>query len=209
MNRLMIAIGASLAAAAALLVGVGTASAQYNSYPTLQNTRPMPATGIFMSSINYPQTYGQWLNIPGGFVPGPELPITSLTGRVPGAPAAEFADAPIRVNVTLPAFAQLKFNGVLTTQTGEHRSFLSPAMPVDESYVYDIKAQWTQDGQPVTWRRQYTVRAGDNLNVTIGLPAEQIPQPKVQTELRPRSQLPGTTPPAANRPPENPPDGGR
>lgn len=209
MNRLVIAIGASLAAAAALLVGVGTASAQYNSYPTLQNTRPMPGTGIYMSTINSPQTYGQWLYLPGGFLPGPELPIESLTGRVPGAPAAEFADAPIRVNVSLPAFAQLKFNGVLTTQTGEHRSFVSPAMPVDQPYVYDIQARWTENGQPVRWRHEYTVQAGQSLNVNIGPPSEEIPRPKTQTELRPRSELPGATPPAANRPPENPPDGGR
>jgi uncharacterized protein (TIGR03000 family) len=191
------------ASAAALLLAASAASAQWNMQPPSQWTvQPMPGSGIFMTSINYPQVYGRWLNVPGGIISGPPLRIETLDGRVAAEGGVESALAPVRVEVNLPAFAQLSFNGVVTPQTGESRSFVSPPVSTSDTAVYDIRARWTENGRPITWRREYTVRGGDRLTVNVASAGvEEIPPPKLHTtELRPSLRLPGTS-----KPPENPP----
>jgi uncharacterized protein (TIGR03000 family) len=160
----------------------------------------MPGTGIFMTSTNFPRMYGYWVYRPGGIVSGPPLPIETLDYRVPVQPTASFDAAPIRVNVNLPAEADLYFNGTLTNETGPFRTFVSPAVAVGRDYVYDIRARWVENGRPVTWRHDYTVRAGDRLNVDVGMPgAEETAPVRTRTELRPRAILPGTVPPGTMR----------
>jgi uncharacterized protein (TIGR03000 family) len=54
-----------------------------------------------------------------------------------------------RIHVILPTDAVLWFEGEPTTQTGPERDFLSPQLPQDRIYTYEIKARWMQGGQPV------------------------------------------------------------
>ena len=70
-----------------------------------------------------------------------------------------------RVEVHVPDDAQLWFDGQKTTQTGTERFFTSPGLEAGETYVYDVRAVWTQDGKAVDQMKKVTVHAGDRVVV--------------------------------------------
>jgi len=75
------------------------------------------------------------------------------------APQAVDNDAHIRVIVPDPN-AQVFFNGALTQQTGPDRFFETPALSPGNNYTYTIRANWTQNGQPMSKERTLNVTAG-------------------------------------------------
>lgn len=135
---------------------------------TTENTLPYPGTGIFMTSVNYPQIYGYYVFRPGGMVVGP--PLTPGLERFPAADTRRDS-LPIRVDVNCPADAEVWFNGTRTFQAGTYRTFVSPSMAPGRVYAYEIRARWEESGRPITWRRDYEVSAGDRLLVDVGAPA--------------------------------------
>ena len=77
--------------------------------------------------------------------------------RVPGQ-AGHFA-------VTVPADAELWFDGVKTTQAGPYREFVSPPLRPGHSYSYDVRIRW-KDGERVVDRtRHITFSTGDQVNL--------------------------------------------
>src|SRR5437868_5427562 len=50
---------------------------------------------------------------------------------------------------------------------GDFRPFVSPPLKPDTEYRYSIKAQWQENGRPVTRTRQITVYAGDHVTVNL------------------------------------------
>jgi uncharacterized protein (TIGR03000 family) len=82
-------------------------------------------------------------------VPGAALPPQDPAAPAPPPPPAQGADNRAYIHVLVPADALLWFEGQATTQTGPVRDFASPELPSDKIYDYEIKARWTQNGQPL------------------------------------------------------------
>jgi uncharacterized protein (TIGR03000 family) len=71
-------------------------------------------------------------------------------------------EAPNKALVVLrvPSNAQVFFEGQPTTSQGTVRAYLSPPIDPSKEYSYHVKAQWNQNGRPVTQERQIRVHAG-------------------------------------------------
>ena len=82
-------------------------------------------------------------------------------------PISAVTDNTARVEVRLPADAQLWFDGQPTAQKGADRSFRSPTLKPGDDYVYDVRARWDADGKPVDVTRHVTVHAGDHAVVDL------------------------------------------
>lgn len=77
----------------------------------------------------------------------------------------------VRVNVSVPmANAKVWIDGYATKETGTRRVFESPALTPGSQYSYTIRAQWTQDGQPVERSQTVHFRAGEQVNVDLTKP---------------------------------------
>jgi uncharacterized protein (TIGR03000 family) len=76
-------------------------------------------------------------------------------------------DRAVRLNLSVPANAQIWIEDVKTDRTGTFRQFASPPIAPGQDYTYDIKVVWTQDGKEVTQARHLTVHAGDVINLTF------------------------------------------
>jgi uncharacterized protein (TIGR03000 family) len=78
------------------------------------------------------------------------------------------ADNKAHLHVHVPAGARVWVGGAATTQTGTERDFVSPELNPGKTYSYEVKARWTQDGQPVEETRTVKVRANETSNVRFG-----------------------------------------
>jgi uncharacterized protein (TIGR03000 family) len=74
---------------------------------------------------------------------------------------------PVRLKVIVPEKAEIEIEGARTKQTGPVRRFISPPVEVGKSYVYTIKATWTQDGKPMMVERTVKVRPGEETEVDL------------------------------------------
>jgi uncharacterized protein (TIGR03000 family) len=81
--------------------------------------------------------------------------------------AAAAADGPARIEVSVPANAEVWFNDTRTEQTGTSRDFKSPPLAAGRNYAYEIKAKWMQDGKPVEKTQTVVVQAGKQLSVKM------------------------------------------
>ncbi len=84
--------------------------------------------------------------------------------------------APATLTVRLPADAKLSIQGAPTTSTKNVRTFISPPLQPGKAYEYTLRATVTRDGKPVERTRTVKVRAGQQNEVIIDLPA--APPPK-------------------------------
>ena len=77
--------------------------------------------------------------------------------------------------ITVPADAEVWFDGAKTTQTGPDREFASPPLRPGRSYSYDVRARWKDGGREVDRTRRVTFYAGDELTLdfTTGRVQEQ------------------------------------
>jgi len=74
-------------------------------------------------------------------------------------PAPDSTPGPATVDVHVPASAEVWFEDVLTTQTGDWRRFQSPPLAVGTDYHYVARARWTDNGRMVDQARRITVHA--------------------------------------------------
>jgi uncharacterized protein (TIGR03000 family) len=77
--------------------------------------------------------------------------------RVPGK-AVHFA-------VTVPADAEVWFDGAKTTQAGPEREFVSPPLRPGHPFSYDVRARWKDGRREVDRTRRVTFYAGDELDL--------------------------------------------
>ena len=89
-----------------------------------------------------------------------------------GAATPALADASARIELQVPADAQVWFGGQKTTQTGTRRYFESPPLTSGRTYTYEVRASWKEDGREVTESRRLSIRAGDRLNASFPDPAK-------------------------------------
>jgi len=86
------------------------------------------------------------------------VPSYSYSAPLPAETVPETASATIEVFV--PPTAEVWFEGVKMNQTGSARSFSSPPLPPDQTFVYDVRARWMYDGSVIDQTRQVSVQAG-------------------------------------------------
>lgn len=113
--------------------------------------------GLYGNAFDYESPYPPDLVQPGG----PEGPPPAVQWIPP--PRADAAEITVRV----PADAEVWIEGVKMKQQGPVRKFTSPQLAIGMSYVYDIKAAWTENGKPVSDTQHVSIRAGDRLSVTF------------------------------------------
>lgn len=100
-------------------------------------------------------------------------------------PTAEGAAA--RITVRLPAEASLLFSDHATQQTGPLRSFISPPLTPGKTYVYKLKATWTENGQPASAEKEIEVQAGKEVVVDLNR-ASATPTVTASTSKAPKSR---------------------
>ena len=83
--------------------------------------------------------------------------------------AASPVNAPVTIDVTVPADAEIWIEGSRTARTGPQRRFVSPPLAPGRDYTYDFRVSWNRDGREVTSTRRITVHAGDVVNLTFPL----------------------------------------
>jgi len=102
-------------------------------------------------SFSTPQVGGSYGNLP---TVGP------VNSTVAGSQA-------VSINVTVPAGAEIWFDGAKTNQTATHRLFMSPPLVPGREYAYEVQVQWKKDGREVAQTRRLTVHAGEVINLSF------------------------------------------
>jgi uncharacterized protein (TIGR03000 family) len=116
------------------------------------------------------------------YVPVPTAPELPPVDVGPLNPAPEPAPLPVesfgtaRITVQVPAGAKLWVDGKPTTQTGAVREFVTPpSLDLRRTYQYTLRAQWEENGQPVTRERTVEFKSGSavivNFNVDVANPS--------------------------------------
>lgn len=93
----------------------------------------------------------------------------------PPPPPAHFVNVPnvaahgnrAFIDVQVPRDAELWIQGIRMQQTGATRRFTSPELDPARTFTYDIKASWRENGREMTASRQLSVRAGDQVSITL------------------------------------------
>ncbi len=109
-------------------------------------------------------------------VPSYSNNVAAPSDTTSGYSPAEQAPPPLAANaariiVQLPADAHLWLDGQPTQQAGPARIFETPAvLDPGRTYTYHVRAEWTQDGQPVVRERDVTFQAGGQVVVNMNVP---------------------------------------
>jgi uncharacterized protein (TIGR03000 family) len=69
-------------------------------------------------------------------------------------------DIKAKIMVTVPADAEVYFDGTETAETGSERVFTTPPLDPGTEYTYSIRPVWTKECKPVEQTRKVTFRAG-------------------------------------------------
>jgi len=131
--------------------------------------------GNLPGGYGYTPGYGYYPgnNIPGTTYPwltGPNVPDYRFYPHGLPRPAAPLPPPAIDpaaacLTIRVPDGTDLWVAGVQTRQQGELRNFVSPPLPGDRIFTYEIQARWKDGGQVVARTREVNVRSGDRLTV--------------------------------------------
>jgi uncharacterized protein (TIGR03000 family) len=187
------------AAVVVLLCNAGTSSAQVLLAVPFGLGNPVFGNAFGANPFgNYVGYYRPWIGSMGaypggygGFMPGPvstgvwenstqyRAPTTSYwayagRGSSGTSPVSYVSytlpDRPARVDVLLPADAELWFEGQRTSQTGSDRVFHTPPLEKGRGYHYDVRARWTEDGKTIEQSQSVPVSAGARARVVFPKP---------------------------------------
>jgi len=148
-------------------------AAWYSAYDGYFAAAPLFGYSVWSADVYGPASAG--LSRTGASAPGgPASGGGSLPARNDSAGAV---DASARVSVTLPAGAELWFDGSKTSSTGTTREFESPPLKAGRQYKYEIRARWDDRGNAVTQTQEVTVTAGARVRLDFPV-AEQGPGSK-------------------------------
>jgi uncharacterized protein (TIGR03000 family) len=75
------------------------------------------------------------------------------------------------ITVQVPADAQVWLEGHLTQQSGTTRTFVSPALPPKQNFVYQVRVRWTGPKGVVEQKQKVEVQAGAQVHLQFPLPA--------------------------------------
>ena len=85
------------------------------------------------------------------------------------------SDTSAHISVTVPAGAEIWFDGTATTTTGKVRQFNSPPL-TPGNHSYEIRARWSEDGHDVTQSQRVEVTPGAHVNVGFPVPSAVLGQ---------------------------------
>jgi len=165
-------------------------SGYYGTYPGWANSYPS-----YYSSPDYYST------------PSTSYGYSSASGTGSyyyGSPSREGTNTAL-LNVRLPdPNAEVWVEGRATQQRGTSREYVSPPLNPDRSYVYDVRARWTENGKEVERTRTVPVKVGGVATVDFTAPENNsrvdeidrgrtTPRPSGEAkpgEARPRDEKP-------------------
>lgn len=75
------------------------------------------------------------------------------------------------ITVQVPDNAQVWLEGHLTQQTGTTRTFVSPALPPKQTFVYQVRVRWTGPKGVVEQKQKVEVQAGAQVQLQFPLQA--------------------------------------
>jgi uncharacterized protein (TIGR03000 family) len=85
---------------------------------------------------------------------------------------------PARLKLMVPKDAVVEIEGVKTTQTGEVRNFVSPALVPGKNYSYTVKATWKDaEGKDVVKEEVVKVQPGQEAQVDLRPPVAAVKTP--------------------------------
>ena len=161
----------------------------YPGYQGYQGGFPAGTTG--MPTYTYPNTgmyntYPQYSTMPQGAYTQP-YGMAGTMGRM--QPMIQSLGNTAQLTVRLPANAQLWVEDFQPKQTGPVRVLTTPQLQPGQPYHYTLKAQWDENGHPVTQQRTVDFQAGGNVTVDFTQPAPQNPPTGTQpTSTQPPQQ---------------------
>lgn len=85
----------------------------------------------------------------------------------PGTQGMSSRARPVRLEVRVPADAQVWIDGTKTQQKGTVRQFISPPVEPGRQYSYKIEAKWMDNGNERTRTQTLAVRAGELQRVDL------------------------------------------
>ena len=151
----------------------------YGSYPYYSTSTPSSGSVYdpgYSSSSYQPAPSSTDGVTAGGSTLGSDQPSSAFTSPGQG-------DTSAHLTVTVPADAEIWFEGTAMTSTGPVREFTSPPLTPGKKYTYDVRARWNENGHEVTQTQQVEVTAGGLANVFFPVP----PKTAAQTSAGPRS----------------------
>jgi uncharacterized protein (TIGR03000 family) len=168
-------------ALAALAITAATASAQTpNRYPYRDSapssyhgtnidaaTRPLPAPPFDPFGPSYWPSYRVgpgWLS-PRSWSYSYLTGVHSLGGRSRWPLDGEEQSTKAQISLTVPADAQVWFDGKATRLTGTQRNYTSPPLTPGRTYTYTLRVRWTKDGTPVEENRSVDIQAGGRVRL--------------------------------------------
>jgi uncharacterized protein (TIGR03000 family) len=127
----------------------------------------------------------------------------------PGGNAQSLGNS-AQIPVRLPANAQLWVDDQQSPLTGPNRILVTPPLEQGKTYSYTLKAQWDDNGRPVTQERKVSFQAGRSATVDFNQPAPRAMPEPTATPVAPAPAAPpppATSAPAAPPPPPAAPPG--
>jgi len=120
-------------------------------------------SGYFVGSSDRTVVINNYYTPPAPVVVSPPQP-----ERAPEVLPPATRNGVAQIEVSLPADADLFFQGVKMKKTGARRSFVTPPLEAGESYTYQVRAVWKENGREVTQSRGLSVHAGDRQSIVLG-----------------------------------------
>jgi hemoglobin len=88
------------------------------------------------------------------------------------------ADRPSEITLTVPADAEVWFEGKPTVSRGPFRLYESPPLSTEKSYIYEVRARWMVNGKPMEQTRKVSFKGGSPVEVDFTKsPAGEVPKP--------------------------------
>jgi uncharacterized protein (TIGR03000 family) len=85
------------------------------------------------------------------------------------------SDARAQITVSVPADAEIWFEGTKMTSTGSVREYQSPPLTPGSRYTYDIRARWNENEHEVTQTQQVEFTAGTHVSVKFPVQLTKAP----------------------------------
>jgi uncharacterized protein (TIGR03000 family) len=112
-----------------------------------------------------PVSSGAWLHY--AVAPAAPQRTGGYAPTVTGTRRTEAVDTVARIELRVPAGAEVWLDGVPTRQTGDLRLFVSPPLTPGKEYVYALRVTWSEGEAQKAESRDLTIRAGDLLSATV------------------------------------------
>jgi uncharacterized protein (TIGR03000 family) len=89
------------------------------------------------------------------------------SSNLPGVYDPEKAPGCAYIILQVPENASVWLEGKLTKQTGAVRTYVSPQLPPNQSFVYQVRVKWDTGSGAIEQIRDVTVQAGAHVQVTF------------------------------------------